>query len=305
MCGFEGVSNFEEGFNRIRGGAEDLAGIAYQVGAKVVEVAIDAFGRTWTVLSATLDATTRVLKSPDGMKHALEAIVSLVASIRPLYILEIPQRLLQKIALTQFGISATRIFGSIKYFTNGRCEGGNISEQWRDGKVTKMLSEACFMIGRLGVSAKFLVVNRLVEFGAIAAQLANVPMFGAVFNAVKMAAGKISQNSIASVIMGSRYFGISGAFMAGIALLAPTRIESLRAGENMVYNVVDLANMVTEVTLMHLSMVMAANTHVLAVLGLVAAVTGIAAFLLEPATPPPPPPSGSTVQFDVRSVTPC
>ncbi len=158
-------------------------------------------------------------------------------------------------------LEATRVALSFDYFFNGK-----FVEDLHAGKVYGVVADAFFAVGRVGVAVSWLAKQGMIKLDRITKAIASTPVFGVV----------------AQVGL-SRFVEV--AFLLGLGAHVIEKSRLLMNGEDVAYNIVDLINAVSEVALLTLALTIESHMIILSGLGVVAAATGIAAFLMKPQQP--------------------
>jgi hypothetical protein len=243
---------------------QDAAYTFQQVGSKAIEGATTLLQYSWTVISATTDMAERVFRSPEPLNYSLQGIANAINTLAPSYSITIPQKLMDNLDIAQNFVSATRFVQSVKYFLLGK-----YMNDITAGKYGSLVGEACLMIGRGGITTSFLVDHNLVDISPIVQSIGQIPVFGSF------------------ALQALNYPLTDGFIMAGLIAFSFERVNAILNGENLVYNVVSLMNLITETALIRLSLSSSlVNPLVIAGLSAVVVTCGIASFLLEPKAAP-------------------
>lgn len=199
-----------------------------------------------------------IFKDINATRTSVSGISSIIRSAQLHYSFTLPVKLLATISTIEDFVFATRIFQSAEYLLSGRLFGDIAA------RPLGALANSCFLFARIGTTAKWLAAQNLIDLGAVASFVGNIPVIGQTLTA-------LMAKPIREIL-----------FLAGVGALALQRLISFVTDPaHFMHKLADLASLAAEAGILSCVVFGGASALILQ-LGVAAAVSGIAEFLLRP-----------------------
>lgn len=208
------------------------------------------------VFTGVINCTNKVFKDSDTMRSVIAGVAATIRTVSVYHPFVLPSKLLDTITAIDDFVFATRIFSSIAYFGNGKIFGSIVA------KPLIALAHTCYLFARIGTVVNWLIQQSLIDLGRIASQVASIPTYG-------QALISLASKPIVEIL-----------FLVGMGAFALQRIGSLANGADLAFKIADLACYASEMGILG-CIISGAATSLIGPLGIAAAVTGVAAFLLK------------------------
>jgi hypothetical protein len=280
----------------LRAGIQEFPTTAKIVAGQAGTTAVEWGKRSVQVIEEVTKAATTVVQSPDGARSAVSGLVSLTNitanATRWFSPVVLSTKLTGNIDTVLGVLSATRLPASLQYFgvkvdKDGKYDKAGETQMARDKKeeaLHKVAANICFLVARTAYLAVWAAQIKLLPLAGISAKLASIPMFA--FTA-KYGLDFVSDLGF---VAGMGFMMVERGMQLTNAFDKNTKLDRLGVS----YNVVNLVNLLTEASLIVMTMVGGFTVLTLGMMGVVAATTGIASIVLEskmkkaPAAPVPP-----------------
>ena len=164
------------------------------------------------------------------------------------------------IKVTRGFFDATRVLQSVKYIT---CD---LYDDFVDKKFLPIITQAALAIGRAISTLHWFVEQKVLDFDSLAKKAASV-------------GGKYGQAFI-NAVRGSTL--VNSAFLVGIGGLVISDIQAIRRGEHILTHTFSSVSLTTDFVSIALGFFSIVNPNTIAALAIVAATTGLAAWLTDP-----------------------
>ncbi len=243
----------------LRAIVQDLPHFAAQGVSKTLDGAVYFWGHVTTVVTGVAGAASSVSKSPEALRNTLSGISSLVSSSKFFKPITISTRALDALSTVENFISVSKIVQSADYFVNAK-----FLKDLDDGKPFAAVAEVCFAAARVGLVSVWAASLNLINLGRVSGLVGAIPVVG---------------NMIMKVGMMPM---IEIFYIGGIVGCVIEDVKVLLRGDEIIYRIADLVNLVGEGVILGALVVGVTNPIVLGAFGVVASSAGIAAFLLEP-----------------------
>lgn len=199
---------------------------------------------------------TDVANSPGVLKEVLRGVNSVLDITSTMALQPILPQVSKNFTVVQDFVLATGVINSARYFLN------DFYRDVIDQKGFKVLSEVCFAVGKIGVTATWLAKNTPLELGIITNTVGSLPYFGVLANL-------------------STFPLLDYSFIAGSAVIVAEQVYKMSTGDFTAYGALTLTHNVSEIALISLGLIGGYSTVLIAGLALVCATTAVSMFMLE------------------------
>lgn len=157
---------------------------------------------------------------------------------------------------------ATRVLQSVNYVING-----TLQRDFLARNIVPLITQAALAVGRAISTLHWFVEKKIVDFEELAKKAANI--------------GGEYGSSFVRAIRATHL--MNGAFLVGLAGLIYQDVEAIQKGEHLVSHAFSTVSLTADVASIALGFANFTNPHMVTTLAIVAASTGLAAWLTDPA----------------------
>ena len=223
----------------------------------VQKAAIFAAKASWNGFVVFIRHAKNVTNTNDSLENAIRSVHDTIVAVDLIrYSEPVVRPMLDQFQKYRNTISVIRIFSSVNYFVSGKC-----LEDLRDLDGHMFISNVGFLLARSGV-----VLNWLVEHNVLADLSANW--------------GNSRFFSSAAKLKNVPWIDIF--FIVGLGGIASKNLERMFTGQAEIFHVVDFISLGADITLTVLTIIGITYQPVCLTLAIVAASTGVGAFVLNP-----------------------
>jgi putative intracellular protease/amidase len=249
--------------------ALQLSAHMVEAGKNVVDQAVQLSGHVVKAGKNTVNALARVIRTTEGLDSLVRFGVDALNVVDLMQGVENATRpFFTTCANMASLISAGRILYSINYIASGK-----VFKDIADGNALPLLSQAAFLVRRSVVTTDWLINNGLVP-----------QWIEDLCGHVSSQTGAISAFSGLSFIPKNDF--LKGTLLAALVPLAVMRAQELMKGEDLIYNIADLANLSLDIALTALGMAGIDDPSLTMGLSAVSASAGLVAAFYNPANNP-------------------